>query len=170
MGQTHYPSKCWVLKTHFSFKVRQHSQQQLYRQYKGRWILYKMVRVPSFSQLYLCKQPMLQSPVKSSTSVNFHLPVSPLPVHKIILTIPTNTPFLYISAILHLLFCVYNHPNKLHQNVFPTSTTLPIQVASRDQGARGSFEDCHLFPQSMNRANNHWFFIAQTLKIGILQV
>ena len=31
----------------------------------------------------------------SSTLVNFHLLIPPLSVHKIILTLPTNTPFLY---------------------------------------------------------------------------
>ena len=71
MGRTHDPSKCWVFKTHFSFKVRQHSQQQLYRQHKGRWILYKMVRVPSISQLYLRKQPMFQSSVKTVLQLIF---------------------------------------------------------------------------------------------------
>ena len=55
---------------------------------------------------YLCIQPTLQSPsnICSSTSVNFHLPVHPLLVHKIILTISTNN---ITSAILSLtLFCV----------------------------------------------------------------
>ena len=91
----------WV---HFSFKVRQHGQQQLYLQHKVCWILYKMVGTPSFSQPYLCIQSTLQSPpkIRSSTSVNFHLPIPPLLVHKIVLTILTNTPFLYTSAIFHL--------------------------------------------------------------------
>ena len=84
MGQTRYPSK------------RQHSQQELCLQYKVCWILYRMVDVPSFSQPYLCIQRLLQSPPKIlfSPSVNFYLPILPYLVHKIILTILTNTLFL----------------------------------------------------------------------------
>ena len=65
--------------------------------------------------LQFCIQPPLQSPpkVRSSTLVKFHLPISPLLVHKIILTIPTNTP------ILHLFTFAYNHPNSLYQKYFP---------------------------------------------------
>ena len=46
-----------VFKSRFSFKVRQHNQQNLYLQYKVCWIIYKMVGAPSFSQPYLCMQP-----------------------------------------------------------------------------------------------------------------
>ena len=101
MVQTRHPSKSWFFKNCFSFKFRQHGKQQLYLQYKVSWILYKLVVAPSFSKPYLCIKPMLQSPpnYSSSTSVRFHLP--PLLNHKIILTIPTNTPFLYTSAIFH---------------------------------------------------------------------
>ena len=54
-----------------------------------------MVAAPSFSQPYLYIQPPLQSPPKipSSISDNFYLPIPPLLIQKIILTIPTNTPF-----------------------------------------------------------------------------
>ena len=85
------------------------------------WILYKMVGAPSFSQPILWIQPTLQSLPRnsSSSSVNFHFPISPLLVHKIILTIPTNTPFLYNSAIFHLHFFAQKHPNNLHQKYFP---------------------------------------------------
>ena len=81
LGQTRYQSKSWVFKDRFFFKVRQHGQQQLYLQCKVCWILYIMVGAPSFSQSYLCIQPYitpLQSGTKihSSTSVNFHLPIS----------------------------------------------------------------------------------------------
>ena len=95
MHQTRYPSKRWVFKSRFSFKIRQHGQQQLYIQYKVCWILYKMKGTPSFLQPYLWIQPMLQSPPKihSSTPVNFHLPIAPLFVPKIILTIPLTLPF-----------------------------------------------------------------------------
>ena len=78
-----------------------------------------MVIPPSFSQPYLCTQPTLQSPPKnrSSTSINFHLPVPPLFVHKIILTIPTSIPFLCTSAIFHLPLFAYNHPAISTKNI-----------------------------------------------------
>ena len=59
MGQICYPTKSWVSKSRFSFKVRIHGQQQLYIQYKICWISYKMVGSPSYSQPYLCIQPLL---------------------------------------------------------------------------------------------------------------
>ena len=104
MGQTRYTPKNWVFKSRFFFKVRQHRRQQLYLQYKVCWILYKMVGVPSFLQSYLCIKPPLQSPTKilSSTLVNFHFPIPSLLDRKIILKIPTNTPFLYTLAIFNL--------------------------------------------------------------------
>ena len=113
---------------------------------------------------FLYIQPMLPSPAKSnsSNSVSFNVPITPLVVHKIILAIATNTPFLCTSAIFCLLLFVYNHPNNLQQNIFPTSTISPFQVVSRDQGA-GESEGLHFFDlsillQSMdseNRAHNH---------------
>ena len=59
-----------------------------------------MVGAPSFPEPHLCIQPLLQPlpKIRSSTSVNFHLPIPLLLVHKIILTIPTNTTFLYTST------------------------------------------------------------------------
>ena len=55
-----------------------------------------MLRVLTCSE-----QPSFQSPpkIRSSTSDNFHLPISPLLVRKITLT---KTPFLYTSATFHL--------------------------------------------------------------------
>ena len=78
----------------------------------------QMVGNPSFSQPYLCIEPTIQSLPKIyfSTSVNFYLTILPWLV---ILTIPTNTPFLYTSAIFHLLLFAYNHPKNLLQNIFP---------------------------------------------------
>ena len=117
MGQTRYPSKTASLsKSNF-----QRGQQQLYHlPYKVSWILYKMVGFSSFSQPYSCIQQLLQSPPKtlSSTSGNFYLPIPPLLFNKIILTIPTNTPFLYAAAIFHLTVFAYNHPGYLHQPYF----------------------------------------------------
>ena len=92
-------------------------------------------------------------------SVNFYIHIPPLLFLKIILIIPTNTPFLYTSAIFHLPPLAFNHPNNLQQDFFPTSAISPIQVASRDQGAR---EPSRL-PQSNNRVHN------QSQKIGVLQ-
>ena len=112
MGQTRYPSKSWVFKSRFFFKVKQQDQQQLYLLYKVCWILYKMVDAPSFSQSCLCIQPPLQSQTKigSFISVNFNLLIPPLLDHKTILTIPTNTPFLYTWAIFHLpTICIKNY-------------------------------------------------------------
>ena len=68
-----------------------------------------MVGVTSFSLPYMCILPPLQSPPKilSSTSFNFHLPIPPLLLNKIIPTIPTNIPFLCTSTLfLPPYFCV----------------------------------------------------------------
>ena len=103
------------------------------------WILYEMVGAPSFLEPILC----IQSPQKISfsTSANFHLPTLSFLVQKIILAIPTNTPFLDISVILNLLIFAYNLPANLHQKYFPTSVIESIQAASRDQEAWKSFEN-----------------------------
>ena len=80
-----------------------------------------MVGACSLLQPYLCMQPMLQSPAKTSsfTSVNFHPPIPPLLVHQIIFTILANILFLYTLAIFHLLLFAYKHPNDVHQKYFP---------------------------------------------------
>ena len=135
MGQARYPSKSWVFNSRFYFKVRQHSQQQLYFQYKVCWILYEMVDAPSFSQPYLCIQPPLQSTTKIvfSTSVNFHLPFPPLLFNKIILTVHANTPFLYTAAFFHLSIFSYNHPTNLHQKCFPYLSHLANSGCAKGQ-------------------------------------
>ena len=139
-----------------------------------------MAGAPSFSQPILWIQPTLQFlPRNSSSSVNFHFPISPLLVHKIILIIPTNTPFLYNSAIFHLPLFAYNHPNNLHQNIFPSSNILPIQALPRFQEVRKYCEDWHclispfflkVWTVIARLTHNNWFFIAQTQKIVIFQV
>ena len=65
-----------------------------------------MVAAASF--LYI--QSTLQSPPKNSspTSVIFHIPIPLLLFHKIILIIPTNSSFLYTSAIFHLPLLTQN--------------------------------------------------------------
>ena len=67
-----------------------------------------MLGTPWFSQPYLWIEPTLQSSPKihSSTSFNFYLPIPPLLVHKIILTIPTNSLSLYLSSFLPFSFYV----------------------------------------------------------------
>ena len=171
MGQTCYLSKSWVFKDRFYFKFRQYSQQELYLQYKVCWILYKMVDPLSF--LYI--QPTLQYPPKnsSSTSVNFYIPNPPLLFHKIILTTPLLTlPASISQEFFTSLFLCTTTPTIYIKNIFPTSTILPIQAASRDQGARESCEEWNCFNlflllQSMdtdNRAHN------QSQKTGVLQI
>ena len=156
MGQTRYPSKSF--KSHFSFKVRQHGQQNLYLQYKVYWFLYKMVGTSSFSRPYLCMQSLLQSPpqIQCSTSVNFHLPIPPLFVHKIILTIPTNTHFLSTSSIFHLPIFAYNIPTIYTKNIFLSSVIDPIQAASSDHGASDSCEEWHCFNLSSSSKYGQW--------------
>ena len=121
-----------------------------------------MVGAPSFSQPYLCIYPPLQSPpkIRSSTSVNFHLPIPPLLLNKIILTIPTSTPFLCTSAIFSSLFLCTTIPAIFTKNILPTSA---IQATSRNKGAMESCGEWHCFnlsllPQSIgidNRTRNH---------------
>ena len=113
-------SKIWAFKSCFSFKIRQHGQNQLFLRYKVSRILCKMVDVLSFSQLLFWMQPPLQFPpkIRSPTSAIFYLPIPSLLVHKIILTIPTNTPFIYTSAIFYIFIFVYIHLCNLHQMYF----------------------------------------------------
>ena len=84
---------------------------------------FNMVGAPSFKEPYLCKQPPVHFPpkIRSSTSVNCYLPIPPLLVHKLILTIPTNSSFLYTSPIFDFPVFAYYHPNNLHEKYFPTS-------------------------------------------------
>ena len=96
-----------------------------------------MVSAPSFSKPYLCIQPPLQFPLKirSSASGNFHLPILLLLVHKIIPTIPNNSPFLYTSAIFYLLIFAYNQPSQ--QSIAKISSLpQPLSQFSLHQGTR----------------------------------
>ena len=135
MGQARCPSKSWVFNSRFSFNVRQHDQQQLYFQYKICWILSEMVDDPSFSQPYLWIQQPLQSKTKIvfSTSVKYHLPFLPLLLKKIILTIHTNTPFLYTAVFFHLSIFAYNHPTSLYQKCFPYLSHLANSGCAKGQ-------------------------------------
>ena len=94
-----------------------------------------------FTTLYL---PPLQSPpkIRSSISVNFPLPTSPLFAHKIILAIQTNTPFYYSTKVFSPSFFLQTTFPKIYtKNIFPTSDIYPIQAEATDQGARESCED-----------------------------
>ena len=96
-----------------------------------------MVSAPSFSKPYLCIQPPLQFPLKirSSASGNFHLLILLLLVHKIIPTIPNNSPFLYTSAIFYLLIFAYNQPSQ--QSIAKISSLpQPLSQFSLHQGTR----------------------------------
>ena len=96
-----------------------------------------MVSASSFSKPYLCIQPPLQFPLKihSSASGNFHLPILLLLVHKIIPTIPNNSPFLYTSAIFYLLIFAYNQPSQ--QSIAKISSLpQPLSQFSLHQGTR----------------------------------
>ena len=76
-----------------------------YAGFSAKW---QVVGAYSFSQPYLRIQPPLQSPskIRFSSSVNFHLPIPPLLVHKIILTIPNNTPYICLINFAPPYFCV----------------------------------------------------------------
>ena len=120
--------KRWVFKSHFSFKVRQHDQQQLYLQYKICWILYKMVRFPSFSQPYLSTQPTLLSPprtvplLQSISTFLFHPYLFKSKSLKSPLTSPSSIP----QQIFTSLFLRIAIPTIHIKNIFPTSTISPI--------------------------------------------
>ena len=89
-------------------------------------ILYKLVSTATLLA-HTINDAISSNKNRSSTSVNFHLPIPPsLVVHKIILIISTNTPFLYTSAIFHLPLFAYNHPKNCPQNICSNSIISPI--------------------------------------------
>ena len=63
--------------------------------------------------------PTISTKICSSTSGNFHLPISPLLFDKLTLTIPAITLFLYTSAICHLPIFAHNRSSNLNQKYFP---------------------------------------------------
>ena len=178
MGQTRYTSKSWVFKSYFSFKVRQHGQQQLYIQYRVCWILYKRVGAPSFSQPYLFIQPPLQSPPKISfsTSVNFHLAISPLFFYSISLQFPLTLPFFLPQQLFTSLFSRTIIPAICIKNIFLLQPFSKFRLRQSTKELRSLvWNDSVLISpfflkDSDNRADNHWFLIAQAQKIGVLQV
>ena len=132
-----------------------------------------MIAASSLTPSYFCIQPPLKLPSKipSSTSDNFHFPIPPLLVRKIILTIPTKTPFFYTLATFHF-------PTIYIKTFCPASAIQPMQASPKDQGAREPCEDQHCFNLSLlsqsldsdNRAHNQLVLIAQAQKIGVLQL
>ena len=143
-----------------------------------------MVYTLSFSQLCLCIQPSLPSlqsspKIRSPTSAILDLPISSLLVHKIILTTPTNTPFLYTSAVFLPPIFAYGHPYNLHQKYFPYLSHLAnsgmLKGPPVSKGVLWGltlFWSLSLLTQSIekdNRAHNHWFLIAKSLWWRCLQ-
>ena len=128
MCQTRYQWKSWFFQKRFSFKVMQHDHEQLYLQYKVCWILYKMVSAPSFSQRYLCIQPMLQSPSKncSSTSVNFHLLFQSYLFTKSSLQSPPKSHSSIPLQFFTSFFLRTTIPIIYTKNIFPTWAILSI--------------------------------------------
>lgn len=95
-GLNKLPIKYLSLQEAFFFRIKQHSQQKCNLQHKACRILYKVIVAFSYFTSILIHAIALQSPY-----FKFHLAISPpfLSFHLSIPTIPTNTPFLYTSAI-----------------------------------------------------------------------
>ena len=110
-----------------------------------------MIGAPSFSQPFLLIQLTLQSLPRnsSSSSVNFHSPISPLLARKIILTIPTNTSFLYNSGIFHLPLFAYNNPNNLHQTYLTYLKQFSNSGCVKVPGSQGVLSGLTLFNLSL---------------------
>ena len=103
--------------------------------------------------------------------------MSPLFVHKIILVIPTNTPFYNSTTVFSPpCFLQTTIPKIYTENNFPTSDIYPIQAEAKEQETREFCEDWYCFnlsfvTQSMendSRAHNRWLLIAQAQKIDVL--
>ena len=76
-----------------------------------------------YNHLYI-----LSTKTRSSTSVNFHLPIPLLLLNKIIYTILTNTLFLCTSAVFYHPIFAYNNPSNLPQNI---SLPWPFRLHQR---------------------------------------
>ena len=61
------------------------------------------------------------NPYQKFSSANFHFPIPPLLVHKIILTIYTNTLFSCSSAFFYLPIFEHRNPPQLVQGIFKAS-------------------------------------------------
>ena len=174
MDQTCYPSKSWVFINHFFFKVRQHSQQQLYvlnTEYaEFTTKCYVLLHFHNFVRAYRHPYNLQQKSVPLLQSIFTSL-FHPYLYQKSFLKSPLTLP----SSIPQQFFTSQQSTTK---NIFHTSAIYPIQAESRNQGTRESCKDWHSFnfvllPQSMdsdNRAHNYLFLIVLARKIGLLQV
>ena len=91
------------------------------------------------------------------------------------LTLPSSIPQLFFTN----LFLRATIPTTYIKNIFPTANILEIQAASRDQelGSIVRTDTVVISPIFFKvwavitrTTHNHWFSIAQTQKIGALQV
>ena len=114
-----YPSKSGSFKNHFSFKVRLNGKQQSVSNTNYAEVYIKQQCSFIFTTLIMHTTTSTSSTkVPFSTLVNFHLPILPSLVHKIL----TNIPFLYTSAILHHL---------IFRTTIPTIHTKEFSYLSR---------------------------------------
>ena len=142
MSQTRYPSKR-VFKSRFSFKIRQHGQQQLYFQYKVCWILCKMVGTPSFSQPCLFIQPTISTKNPFFYQSIFTSLFHPFLLTKSFLQSPITIPFCIPPS-----FCV--EPS---QQYTPRIFSLPhhfcqfrLRQGTRDRGSLFSINTVLICP------------------------
>ena len=110
MSKTHYPLVCWVFKSYFPFKVRQHSQQQFYLQYKVCRIPHKVL-LHIHNPTWWCNHPY-----------NFHQ--KSIPLFQTIFTFLFST-YLFAKSSLqsplrlpYLYFCVFSPLKNLHEKIF----------------------------------------------------
>ena len=103
---------------HFSFKVRQHvNNNSIFNtkcaEFSATWQVLFQFHNPtcSYNHPYSLHQKF--------SSANFNCLIPPLLVHKIILTIPTDTLFICASAISQLSIFACSRPCIVHQKCFP---------------------------------------------------
>ena len=116
-GWNTQPSKSWVFKSSFFFKVGQHGQQQLNLQYKVCWILH----------LYI--QPLAQCP--SPTFTYFTLFPKPY------LHFPQILPLSITQQLLSSLFLHTAIPTIFYKSFYPTLTISQFRLhqVTKEQGS-----------------------------------
>ena len=127
MDQTRYPSKNWDFKSRFSFESNSITvNSNTITLSSIQCILNSLLNGRCtfiFTTLLMHAITPTSLLIHPSTSVNVHLPISALPVHKIILTIPTNTSY----------FCVQPSQQSTPKTF---STTQPFSQFRLYQGTR----------------------------------
>ena len=119
MDQTRYKSKSWVIKSRFSFNVRQHGQQQLYLQYcKLNSLQYNRCSFIFTTLLVHTTTPAISAKIPVLYFSHFSPPYSTLICSQNHFYNPHYTPFLHTSSISYLFIFGYSHPNNLHQKHF----------------------------------------------------